>query len=484
MAQVFAGGAVKAITKHYIDGAFVESHGRKVMQSINPTNQRVLGSVLLGDEEDARRAIAAAKLAFQTYSLTTKKDRSELLTRMRRALSMRIGDLTDAMVTEYGGVSRFASLIVQTGIEAFREAEKALQSLELEKTRDQTTVLLEPIGVAGLITAWNANALFICLKTASALAAGCTVVVKPSEMSALQSQVLLECLHEAGVPKGVFNLVNGLGDTVGAELVRNPDVSKISFTGSAAVGERIMRDGAATMKRVTLELGGKSPNIVLNDADFSKAIPLALGVAFLNSGQACAAGTRLLVPRSRLNEVKRIIVDAIGAFSVGDPAGAKTLVGPMVSKKQYERVQAYIQRGLEEGAELLVGGEGHPVGLETGNFVKPTVFVNVTNDMTIAQEEIFGPVLSVIAYETVDEAVRIANDSKYGLHAFVSGTDLQAARSVARRLLAGRVVINGMRDDPQAPWGGFKHSGIGREYGAFGIGAFLEPRAILEATYD
>jgi aldehyde dehydrogenase (NAD+) len=238
------------------------------------------------------------------------------------------------------------------------------------------------------------------------------------------------------------------------------------------------------MKRVTLELGGKSPNIVLNDADFSKAIPMALAVAFLNSGQACAAGTRLLVPRSRLNEVKRIIVEAIRAFSVGDPADAKTLVGPMVSKKQYERVQAYIRRGLEEGAELLVGGEGHPPGLDAGNFVKPTVFVNVTNDMTIAQEEIFGPVLSVIAYDTVDEAVHIANDSKYGLHAFVSGPDFQAARSVARQLLAGRVVINGMRDDPQAPWGGFKHSGIGREYGAFGIGAFLEPRAILEATYD
>jgi aldehyde dehydrogenase (NAD+) len=475
---------VKTITKHYIDGAFVESHGREVMQSINPTNQRVLGSVLLGDEEDARRAIGAARRAFRTYSRTTKKYRSELLHRMHDVLSTRIADLTDAMVTEYGGVSRFASLIVQTGVEAFVEADKALHNLELQRTWDKTTVLLEPIGVAGLITAWNANALFVCLKTASALAAGCTVVVKPSEMSALQTQVLLECLHEAGVPQGVFNLVNGLGETVGAELVRNPEVSKVSFTGSAAVGERIMRDGAATMKRITLELGGKSPNILLDDADFSKAIPMALGVAFLNSGQACAAGTRLLVPRGRLKEVKQLISEAIHAFSVGDPADPTTLVGPMVSKKQYERVQAYIQKGLEEGAELLVGGEGHPVGLEGGNFVKPTVFVNVSNHMTIAQEEIFGPVLSVIAYETVEEAVRIANDSKYGLHAFVSGTDLGAVRNVARQLLAGRVVLNGMRDDPQAPWGGFKHSGIGREYGAFGIGAFLEPRAILEATYD
>jgi len=471
---------MKAITKHYIDGAFVESHGQQVMESINPANQQVLGSVTLGDKEDARRAIAAAKRAFQTYSRTTKKDRSEILRRLYDKTSARIVDITDAMVTEYGGVSQFASLIVQTGVGAFREAEKALQDVKLERKWDKTTVLLEPVGVAGLITAWNANALFVCLKTASALAAGCTVVIKPSEMSSLQTQVLLDCVHEAGLPKGIFNVVNGLGDTVGAELVRNPDVNKISFTGSAAVGEQIMRDGAATMKRVTLELGGKSPNILLDDADFSKAIPMALGAAFLNSGQACAAGTRLLVPNSRFDEVKRTIVEAVRAFTVGDPADPKTAVGPMVSKKQYERVQSYIRKGIEEGAEVLIGGEGHPSGLELGNFVRPTVFVRVSNDMTIAQEEIFGPVLSVIGYDTVDEAISIANDSKYGLHAFVSGADLQRARRVARQILAGRVVINGMRDDPQAPWGGFKHSGIGREYGAFGIEAFLEPRAILE----
>jgi aldehyde dehydrogenase (NAD+) len=471
---------MKSITRHYIDGAFVESHGRKVMASINPTNQQVLGSVILGDEEDAQRAIAAAKRAFQTYSRTTKAYRSELLRRMHEVTSARTRDLTDAMISEYGGVSQVASLIVQTGVEAFRQADKALQGLELERRWDKTTVVRVPVGVAGLITAWNANALFVCLKSASALAAGCTAVIKPSEMSALQTEVLMECLHDAGLPKGVLNVVNGLGETVGAELVRNPDVAKISFTGSAAVGEQIMRDGAATMKRVTLELGGKSPNILLDDADFSKAIPMALGAAFLNSGQACAAGTRLLVPKSRLGEAKRAILDAIPAFTVGDPADPETVVGPMVSKKQYERVQSYIRKGLEEGADLLVGGEGHPRGLEHGNFVKPTVFTNVSNDMTVAQEEIFGPVLAVIAYDSVDEAVSIANDSKYGLHAFVSGADIQRARRVAGQILAGRVVINGMRDDPQAPWGGFKHSGVGREYGAFGIEAFLEPRAILE----
>jgi aldehyde dehydrogenase (NAD+) len=268
---------------------------------------------------------------------------------------------------------------------------------------------------------------------------------------------------------------------VGAELVRNPDVDKISFTGSVAVGERIMRDGAATMKRVTLELGGKSPTILLDDAVLEKAIPSALIMAFLNSGQACAAGTRLLVPKGRLEEVKESIKLAMVAFTVGDPSDPKTAVGPMVSQKQYERVQSYIHKGIEEGAEVLVGGEGHPEGLEAGYFVKPTVFVNVKNDMTIAQEEIFGPVLCVIAYDSENEAIRIANDSKYGLHAAVIGTDVPRARRVASQIRAGRVVINNMTDDPQAPWGGFKYSGVGREYGRYGIEAFLETRAILEA---
>jgi aldehyde dehydrogenase (NAD+) len=241
-----------------------------------------------------------------------------------------------------------------------------------------------------------------------------------------------------------------------------------------------MRDGAATMKRVTLELGGKSPNILLDDADFNKAVPTALGIAFLNSGQACAAGTRLLVPKSQLDAVKRIIREAARALIVGDPGDPKTAVGPMVSQQQYERVQSYIHQGIEEGAEVLVGGEGHPAGFESGYFVKPTVFVNVRNDMTIAQEEIFGPVLCVIAYDTEEDAIRIANDTKYGLHAFVSGTDIQRARHVASQILAGRVAINGMLDDPDAPWGGFKYSGVGREFGRYGIEAFLEPRAVLE----
>jgi aldehyde dehydrogenase (NAD+) len=475
---------MRAITTHYIDGAFVASHGREVMDSVNPTNGQVLGHVTLGDEEDARRAIAAAKRAFASFGQTSKEERTAYLSRLQQATQARIGDLTAAMVEEYGGVRQFAEIIVQSGVGAFAAADQALQELPLTRTWGGTTVFLAPVGVAGLITAWNANALFICLKLASAIAAGCTVVIKPSELSALQTQVLLECIHAAGLPPGVCNVVTGLGNLVGAELVRNPDVAKISFTGSAGVGESILRDGAATMKRVTLELGGKSPNILLDDVDLERAIPTALAIAFLNSGQACAAGTRLLVPSSQLEAVKRAIVAAMSAFRVGDPADPRTAIGPMVNQNQYARVQSYIRKGIDAGAEVLVGGEGRPQGLEVGNFVKPTVFVNVTNDMAIAQEEIFGPVLCVIPYETDEDAIRIANDSRYGLHGYVSGRDVERARRVAARILAGRVVINGMTDDPQAPWGGFKHSGVGREYGAFGIEAFLEPRAILEVSSD
>jgi aldehyde dehydrogenase (NAD+) len=481
MKTVMERDTIKTITTHYIDGAFVESHGREVMDIVKPTNGKVIARVTLGDEEDTRRAIAAAKRAFATFGRTSKEERSRYLRQLHQAVSARIDDLTTAMVEEYGGVVQFARVIVQSGIDAFPAAEKGLDELPLTRSWGKTTVTLEPIGVAGLITAWNANALFICLKLASAVGAGCTVVIKPSELSSLQTQVMLECLDAAKLPQGVCNVVIGRGNVVGAELVRNPDVAKISFTGSVAVGQSIMRDSAATMKRVTLELGGKSPTILLDDAALERAIPSALVLAFMNSGQACAAGTRLLVPKSRLDKVKRAIRDEMRAFTLGDPADPKTAVGPMVSQNQYERVQSYIRKGIEEGAEVLVGGEGHPPGLEAGYFVKPTVFVNVKNDMAIAQEEIFGPVLCVIAYDSEDEAIRIANDSKYGLHAAVIGTDLQRARRVASQLRSGRVVINGMTDDPQAPWGGFKYSGVGREYGRYGIEAFLETRAILES---
>jgi aldehyde dehydrogenase (NAD+) len=480
--QIFIRGEafMNTIAKHYIDGAFVESHGREVMDIINPANGKLIARVTLADEQDARRGIAAAKRAFATFSQTKKEERAEILRRLHEVVSARVGDLTAVMVEEYGGTATFSRLIIEAAAHVFLSAEKALQELPLTRSRGKTTVTFEPVGVAGLITPWNANSFFLSAKLASALAAGCTAVIKPSELSALQTQAWLECVREAKLPKGLYNVVTGRGDVVGAELVRNPDVAKISFTGSVAVGKSIMRDGAATMKRVTLELGGKSPNILLDDADLEKAIPNALVIAFLNSGQACAAGTRLLVPRKRLDEVMRAIVDAIAEFPVGHPSDPKTAVGPMVNQKQYDRVQSYISKGIEEGADVLVGGEGHPPGLDAGYFVKPTVFVNVKNDMTIAREEIFGPVLCVIAYENDEDAIRIANDTDFGLHAFVSGTDIQRARRVASQILAGRVAINGMLDDQQAPFGGFKHSGVGREFGTFGIEAFLETKAILE----
>src|SRR6201998_2089272 len=319
---------IKALTTHYIDGAFVESHGREVMDFIKPTTGKVIARVTLGDEEDTRRAIAAAKRAFAGFGRTTKEERLRYLRRLHEAVAARVDELTAMMIEEYGGVARFARLIVESGVNAFAAAEKALQELPLKESWGQTTVTMEPVGVAGLITAWNANALFICLKLASAIAAGCTVVLKPSEMSSLQTRAMVEAVNEAGLPNGVFNVVTGLGTVVGAEMVLNPDVAKISFTGSVAVGEQIMRDGAATMKRVTLELGGKSPTILLDDAALGKAIPAALTMAFLNSGQACAAGTRLLVHKSQLDAVTRGIRDAMRNVAVGDPADPKTAIGP------------------------------------------------------------------------------------------------------------------------------------------------------------
>jgi aldehyde dehydrogenase (NAD+) len=382
---------MKAITPHYIDGKIVEPHSREVMDSINPTNNTVIGRVMLADEEDTKRAIDSAKHALASFGGRSKEERAAILLRLHEVVKARIDDLTDAMVEEYGGVHRFSNLIVQMAADSFFQAEKALQELPLVRTWNKTSVSLIPVGVAGLITAWNSNALFICLKTASALAAGCTVVVKPSELSSFQTQVLIECVHEAKLPRGVFSVVTGLGSTVGAELVRNLDVAKISFTGSVAVGQQIMRDGAATMKRVTLELGGKSPNILLDDVNLDEAIPRALAIAFLNSGQACAAGARLLVPRSRLEEIKQRIVAVMANMPVGDPNNNDTAIGPMVTRTQYERVESHIQKGIEEGAEVLVGGEGHPEGFEAGNFVKPTIFVNVTNDMTMLGKRYSDP---------------------------------------------------------------------------------------------
>ncbi|WP_406323489.1 aldehyde dehydrogenase family protein [Streptomyces sp. NBC_01637] len=472
---------MKRISTQFIGGKFVPSHGQELFDLISPSSREVVGQVTLGVEQDIDDAVRAAQHAFATYSTSTVEDRRNDLQRLHDAVVARTEDHIAAMQQEYGAPPERARATVARAAKSFLNAREVVSDIAFARTFGDVEVLRKPVGVAGLITPWNSNILMICHKVASAIAAGCTVVVKPSELSALQTQVLLECFDDAGLPAGVINVVNGRGEVAGQALGTHPDVAKVSFTGSTAVGKALMRNAAETMKRVTLELGGKSAHIVLEDADLSKAIPFALSAAYMNSGQACVAGSRLLVPESRLDEVKSALKDAVAAFRVGDPSDPATTIGPMVTEKQYQRVQDYIRKGIEEGAELLVGGEGHPEGLETGHFVKPTVFVGVTNGMTIAREEIFGPVLSVISYTTEDEAVQIANDSTYGLFAYVTTADPQRGRKVAARIESGGVFVNELfdfYDEPYAPIGGFKQSGFGREFGVEGIEEYLGTQSV------
>ena len=471
------------IDQVYIDGAFVTPHGEELFELFNPATAQVIGRVRLADAEDARRAIAAAKRAFPAFSRTDKSTRSAMLRRMHEAIRARADELTEAVIEEYGAPVSRARWMAEHAADVLLEAAQVLDSYEFKRRAGSAEVVMTPLGVAGLITPWNSNAGFICGKLAAAVAAGCTAVIKPSEMSALQTRIVTEALHEAGLPPGVFNIVTGRGDTVGAEISTHPDVAKISFTGSTAVGKTILRAGAETLKRVTLELGGKSPVLILDDADLAQAVPLAIQAGFINSGQACIAGTRILVPQERLAEVEVLARSAVEQTRAGDPRDPATAIGPMVSRKQWERVQRYIRIGIDEGARLLAGGEGLPQelpqGLQAGWFVRPTVFSGVGNDMTIAREEIFGPVLSIITYRDEEEAIAIANDTSYGLQAYVLSSDQARARAVASRIEAGRVLINTLAHEPKAPFGGFKQSGIGREHGSFGLEAFLEPKSLL-----
>ena len=469
-----------SINKIYVNGEFVAPHGTEVFDLISPTTNQKIGDVTLGDVVDTQNAIAAAKEAFKTFSKTTKEERIAYLDTLRSIVKRREKDLTDIMVEEYGGTLQFCSMVSKNMVNDFSAMIDTLRGFDFERTEGQSKVRLQPVGVVGVIIPWNMSNGFICTKLSTAIAAGCTAVIKPSEMSARQTQVIAECFHEAGLPKGVVNFVNGLGDVVGGEITRNPGIAKIAFTGSTVVGKIIAKGAVDSMKRVTLELGGKSPNIILDDADLEVAIPTAIFAAYLNSGQACAAATRLLVPASKLGEVNAIAKKTAENIKVGDPANADTGVGPMVSKKQFDRVQGYIKTGIEEGATLLVGGTGKPEGLEDGNFVKATIFTDVKNSMRIAQEEIFGPVLSIIPYTNENDAIALANDTSYGLAAYVSSSSKERAYRVASQIDAGRVCINGLSHDSKAPFGGFKQSGIGREYGIFGLEEYLEPKAILE----
>ena len=470
---------MKHINQIYINGAFITPHGTETFDLINPSNNQKIGTVRLGDEEDTRMAIAAAKEAFKSFVQTTKEERIDYLQKLQTAVSKRQAELIDVMVLEYGGTFQFCKASTQHAIHAFSSMIETLREFDFEKKVGHSKMRLESLGVAGIITPWNASNSFICNKLATAIAAGCTVVIKPSEMSALQTQLIAECFHEVGLPNGLYNIVNGLGSVVGAEITNHPDIAKISFTGSTAVGKTIARGAVDTMKRVTLELGGKSPNVILDDADLNTVIPMAVLGAYMNSGQACIAPTRLLVPENKLEEVNAIARATAESVKVGNPQDEDTHVGPLVSKKQYERVQSYIRLGQEEGATLLVGGEGQPAGLEAGNFVKATIFTNVNNEMRIAREEIFGPVLSIIPYKSEEEAIAIANDTTYGLAAYISSSDTVRANRVAAQISAGRININGFAHDPQTPFGGFKQSGIGREFGIYGLEAYLEPKAIL-----
>jgi len=470
---------MRTIDKIYVNGAFAPPHGSEMFDLINPATSQVIGQVTLGDREDALAAIAAARRAQPAMAATSKAERIAMLRRLDATVNPRIDALNAATMEEYGAPAMIAGLLNGYAMGAFKNAIKVLETYDFTRWINDAEVVMEPVGVVGIITPWNSNVGFICGKLAMAIAAGCTSVIKPSEMSAIQTQVLVEALHEAGLPPGVFNIVHGRGDVVGAELSSNPDIAKISFTGSTAVGKTILRAGAETMKRVTLELGGKSPTVILDDADFGEAVPIALMNGFGNSGQACIAGTRILVPDSRFAEFLPRLKAAVEGVKVGAADAPSAMVGPMVSLKQWERVQGYIRKGIEGGATLLVGGEGRPEGLEAGYFVKPTVFTDVTNDMTIAREEIFGPVLSVIRYRDEADAIRIANDTPYGLQAYVLSADPDRARAVASQLQAGRVLINGAQHEPLAPFGGFKQSGLGREMGVFGLEAHLEPKAVL-----
>ena len=471
---------MKTIKSVFVNGMFIEPHGTHVVKIKSPLDGEEIAQIIYADEHDTSLAIAAAKAALPEFAASTKAERIAHLNRISVEIESRIDDLIKATILEYGAPNeraKWANLIAAT---TFANQAKLLEDYAFTKQVNESTVVMEPIGVAALFTPWNAVAGSIAIKVAAAIAAGCTVILKPSESGAWQAQIIMECIAAAGLPAGVVNMVNGDGAVITKPIMESADVTKISFTGSTVVGKLLARQAVDTMKRVTLELGGKSANIILDDADLKKAIPMALQAAFMNNGQACIAGSRLLVPEAKIDDVKRLLLQEAAQFVVGDPSKAEVKIGPVASQKQYDRIQQYIETGINEGAELLAGGLGQPAGLKKGYYVKPTIFTGVRNDMMVAREEIFGPVLSVITYRSEDEAIKIANDSEYGLMAYVSSADESRARKVALQLQAGRVLINTLRHDPMAPFGGFKNSGIGRENGIKGLEEFLEPKTIIK----
>lgn len=466
--------------KFYINGQWVEPSTAARLEVINPATEQVAGTIAMGAQADVDAAVAAARAAFPSFSQTTKEDRLVLLGRIVEAYKARIGDIGAAVTSEIGAPTMLANRAqAPSGIGHLMAAAKALESMEFAEDIGTSRIEYEAIGVCAFITPWNWPLNQIAAKVAPAIAAGCTMVLKPSEVAPFNAILFAEVMDAAGVPAGVFNLVNGDGPTVGSALSSHPDVDMVSFTGSTRAGIEVARNAAPTVKRVAQELGGKSANILLDDVDFASVVARDVSRMCVNSGQSCNAPTRMLVPAGRMDEAAAIAAAAADAIVVGDPLADGTVIGPVVSEAQYNKIQGLIQAGIDEGATLVAGGPGRPDGLTSGYFVRPTVFANVTNDMTIAREEIFGPVLSIIGYQDDDDAVRIANDTVYGLAAYVSSNDVDRARSVARRMRSGNVHLNGAGVDSNAIFGGYKQSGNGREFGKHGIMEFLESKAIL-----
>ncbi|MEI9965741.1 MAG: aldehyde dehydrogenase family protein [Caulobacteraceae bacterium] len=466
----------------YVDGRWVEPAAARVLDVINPATEEVCGRISVGSAADVDRAVAAARRAFGPWSRTSREERLAALERIVAAFQARVGDMAAAITEEMGAPAWLAQgAQAPIGINHFNSAIATLKTYDFEEDRGTSRIVKEPIGVCGFITPWNWPIHQICAKVAPALAVGCTVVLKPSEIAPFSGQIFAEIIEAAGLPPGVFNMVQGEGPIVGAAIAAHPDIDMVSITGSTRAGIEVARAAAPTLKRVHQELGGKSPNIVLEDADLKPAITGSVNSVMQNSGQSCRAPTRMLAPNRLMDEVCAIAREAAEAWTVGDPTG-NARMGPVASEAQWNKVQGLLQSGLDAGAQLVVGGPGRPEGLEAGYYVKPTVFRGVTNDMAIAREEIFGPVLVILGYDTLEEAIAVGNDTDYGLAGYVQSRDLDKARAVGRQIRAGYISLNNAGLDLNVPFGGYKHSGNGREFSDYVFGEFLELKSILGYT--
>jgi aldehyde dehydrogenase (NAD+) len=466
--------------KFYIDGKWVDPVSPKTEDVINPANEEAFARIAMGSKADVDKAVTAARRAFETFSQTSREERIALLEKIVAVYQKRYGDIVKAISTEMGApLSLSQNAQAAIGLGHLNQGIKILKEYEFETVKGSYAIRREPIGVVGMITPWNWPINQIACKVVPALAAGCTMILKPSEVAPINALLWAEVMDEAGVPPGVFNLINGDGPTVGEAMSSHPGIDMMSFTGSTRAGIAVAKASADTVKRVAQELGGKSPNIVLDDADLSKAVARGVMHMMQNTGQSCNAPSRMFVPKAKHDEAAQIAKATAEKVKVGDPFADGTTMGPVVSETQFNKIQGLIQKGIDEGATLVTGGVGRPDGLNRGYYVKPTVFANVTNDMTIAREEIFGPVLAILAYESEAEAIRQANDTPYGLSGYVQSGSIDHARKVAAQIRAGNVHINGAGGDMNAPFGGYKQSGTGREWGEFGFEEFLEVKAVL-----